>query len=101
MIDKYYMAPTEADLFNALSEEMKRLNDNGEVVVIKFIPHVYEWDWGVSLYKSEENFDGDVEFTPVIKQDGFFENLRLLKEFNTDSIDKYEINVNTPSVKFS
>lgn len=100
MIDKYFRAETEQELFDSLEDGMKRVRDDGSTVLRKSTED-YEWDWGVTIYESRAVMDGESVITPAVLRGGFFANLRLLNEFSTEHLDQFETVVTSPHVQFA
>lgn len=100
MIDKYFRADTEQELFDALEEGMKMLDDD-ENVILRESTEDYAWNWGLPIEEVGAVMDGDEIVTQAVLREGFFANLRLMNEFSTAHLDQFETVVTSAHIEFA
>ena len=98
MLDLYYKASTEADLYDAIPMIMKKEDSNGDVF-LECYSNEWSWDWDVSYEITKAIVDeatGDI-ITPAVMSNSFHANLRLINEsIDVSSIDVFKVDPLTP-----
>lgn len=100
MIEKYFSASTEQELFDALREDMK-MSDDDKNIILRETREDYAWNWGIDLQETKAIMDGDTVITAAVLKEGFFANLRILKDLSTAHLDNFETIVTSPHIEFA
>lgn len=104
MIDKFYRATSEAELYDIIPANMKILDEDG-LEVLASATTQWAWDWNIPHVITPAVFDEtdiDLVITQAVMSTDFHANLRLLDEtVDVSALDILEVFPVTPDRIFA